>query len=85
VMAYQEWQHDGFASTFPFEADPNPSLPLFDQPLDLHIGIGYDVGSNDQIALKLRALFGSAGVGTQQSYSGSAAHDLAFGHGQLCL
>jgi hypothetical protein len=25
VMAYQEWQHDGFASTFPFNQDPNPS------------------------------------------------------------
>jgi hypothetical protein len=25
VMAYQEWQHDGFASTFPVQPDPNPS------------------------------------------------------------
>jgi hypothetical protein len=25
LMAYKEWQHDGFASTFPFETVPNPS------------------------------------------------------------
>jgi hypothetical protein len=25
VMAYKEWQHDGFASTFPFQPIPNPS------------------------------------------------------------
>ena len=25
VFAYKEWQHDGFASTFPFEPIPNPS------------------------------------------------------------
>ena len=25
VFAYKEWQHDGFASTFPFQPIPNPS------------------------------------------------------------
>ena len=25
VFAYKEWQHDGFASTFPFQIIPNPS------------------------------------------------------------
>jgi hypothetical protein len=25
LFAYKEWQHDGFASTFPFETIPNPS------------------------------------------------------------
>jgi hypothetical protein len=25
AYAYKEWQHDGFASTFPFQPIPNPS------------------------------------------------------------
>ena len=40
VMAYQEWQHDGFASTFPFEADPNPSGNVQFNPT-WHVEINY--------------------------------------------
>jgi hypothetical protein len=38
VFAYKEWQHDGFASTFPFQPIPNPSGNVnFDPTVALEI------------------------------------------------
>ena len=40
VFAYKEWQHDGFASTFPFEPIPESKRQG---------GIQYDLGGGSQL------------------------------------
>jgi hypothetical protein len=44
VMGYKEWQHDGFASTFPFQPIPNPSVE-FDPTWAVEINYSQPLGS----------------------------------------
>lgn len=46
VYAYKEWQHDGFASTFPFQPIPNPSGDVnFDPTWAVEINYSQPLGS----------------------------------------
>ena len=54
VMAYKEWQHDGFASTFPFQPIPNPSGKVeFNPTWAVEINYSQPLGS---LPLKYKAL-----------------------------
>jgi hypothetical protein len=54
VYAYKEWQHDGFASTFPFQPIPNPSGDVeFDTTWSVDLNYSQPLGS---LPLKYKAL-----------------------------
>jgi hypothetical protein len=54
AYAYKEWQHDGFASTFPFQPIPNPSGKVdFDTTWAVEVNYSQPLGS---LPLKYKAL-----------------------------
>jgi hypothetical protein len=64
VMAYKEWQHDGFASTFPFQPIPNPSGQVeFDPTSAVEINYSQPLGSSPFKYKALVVMHGPKGCG----------------------
>jgi hypothetical protein len=64
VMGYKEWQHDGFASTFPFQPIPNPSGKVdFDPTWAVEINYSQPLGSSPFKYKALVVMHGPKGCG----------------------
>ena len=63
-MGYQEWNHDGFASTFPVQPDPNPSGNLrFNPTWDIEINYTQPLGDAPFTFKAVAVVHGQKGCG----------------------
>lgn len=64
VMAYKEWQNDGFASTFPSQPEPNPSGNVdFDTTWAVELNYSQPIGSTPFKYSALVVMHGAKGCG----------------------
>jgi hypothetical protein len=64
VYAYKEWQHDGFASTFPFQPVPNPSGDVdFNPTWSVEVNYNQPLGDSPFKFKLLVAIHGPKGCG----------------------
>ena len=70
-QCYQEWQHDGFASTFPVQPDPNPSGNVdFNTTWDVEVNYVQPLGDTPFKFRSLLVVHGQKGCGEPCQPSG---------------